>query len=453
MGLLKIPLVIADFLGVFVVFFSANLISGSDPSVLESPFVASLGCSLLALVFLNFGRAYDHDIPFVNSARNLFVSWIGYVFFILFLLFITKTSAYFSRSAAVAFFTLGFTWIFLNHFISWVIYKRLRKMGVFSRKVIVIGTPAELKSLKAHVDNFKEHDFEIIEYLSVSEKWNPTKKNRAEIEKLVRARNEKDVREIVIAMDWHAPGFSKLLKVLRQYPYDLKLFPSEIITNSPDFCELSMFLGLPVLGIERRPLNSTSLLLKMVEDYLFSLLCLIIASPFLILISLLIRMEGAGPIFFRQSRYGYNGHEFKILKFRTMKHVINAEDTSKQATKNDPRFTRTGKFLRRTSLDEIPQFLNVLKGEMSIVGPRPHPVVFDKEIEGLIPGYITRQKIKPGITGWAQINGLRGETKTLAQLSQRIDYDVYYINNWSLLFDIKIIFLTIFHLISSENSY
>ncbi len=410
MKLLVVSTMVADFIATSVTFIIANSVSGSDPTVLASPVLASLGTSLLALLFLNFGRAYNNDALFINVAGDLLIAWIGVVIVILFLLFITKTSVYFSRLAVVFFFSIGIIWIFLNHLISTIMYNRLRKMGVFARRIIVIGTSKEIRSLKIHVDAFEEVDFEVIEYLTIKADWSPTKLNISKIERLVRSRNASDIREIVIAMDWHAPGFRQLLKKLREYPYSLKLFPSEVVTDSPDFAEVSVFLGRPVLGIEKRPLSTTNLFFKAVEDYVLSLTFLIIGLPLFAAVSLIIRLEGPGPIIFRQSRYGYNGCEFKIFKFRTMVHVVNAVDTAKQATKDDPRITRVGKFLRVTSLDEIPQLLNVLRGEMSLVGPRPHPIAFDKEVQDTIPGYIARQKTKPGITGWAQINGLRGET-------------------------------------------
>ncbi|HDT5392275.1 TPA: exopolysaccharide biosynthesis polyprenyl glycosylphosphotransferase, partial [Klebsiella pneumoniae subsp. pneumoniae] len=191
---------------------------------------------------------------------------------------------------------------------------------------------------------------------------------------------------------------------------------------------------------------------KRLEDIILSLFILLLISPLLIIISLAVKITSPGPVIFRQTRYGMDGKPIKVWKFRSM--VVMENDTEvKQATKDDVRVTNVGKFLRRTSLDELPQFFNVLFGEMSIVGPRPHAVSHNEQYRSLIEGYMLRHKVKPGITGWAQINGWRGETDTLDKMEKRIEFDLEYIRSWSVWLDLKIIVMTIFKGFVNKSAY
>ncbi|MCW8886176.1 MAG: exopolysaccharide biosynthesis polyprenyl glycosylphosphotransferase, partial [Motiliproteus sp.] len=175
-------------------------------------------------------------------------------------------------------------------------------------------------------------------------------------------------------------------------------------------------------------------------------------SPLLLVIYLAIRSTSKGPAIFKQRRYGISGEEIKVYKFRSMTVQDDGVEV-KQASKGDFRITPIGAFLRRTSLDELPQFFNVLQGRMSIVGPRPHAVAHNEQYRTLIGGYMKRHLVKPGITGWAQVNGWRGETDTLNKMEKRVEYDLYYIENWSLWFDLKIILLTVFKGFVHKNAY
>ena len=210
--------------------------------------------------------------------------------------------------------------------------------------------------------------------------------------------------------------------------------------------------GMPVVSVFESPFYGVNGWLKRVEDLVLgSLILLLIAVPMLA-IALGVKLTSPGPVFFRQRRYGLNGEEIRVLKFRSMS-VSEDGPNVKQATKNDQRVTRFGAFLRRTSLDELPQFLNVLMGEMSIVGPRPHAISHNEMYRRMIHGYMLRHKVKPGITGWAQVNGWRGETDTLEKMEQRVNHDLHYIQNWGLLLDLKIIFKTVFGSGTRQNAY
>jgi putative colanic acid biosynthesis UDP-glucose lipid carrier transferase len=209
---------------------------------------------------------------------------------------------------------------------------------------------------------------------------------------------------------------------------------------------------IPVVSIFDTPIHGVSGWLKRLEDIVLgSVIVAIIVVPMAI-IAIGVKLTSPGPVFFRQRRYGLNGREIRVLKFRSMSVSEDGGDV-KQATRNDPRVTRFGAFLRQSSLDELPQFLQVLTGEMSIVGPRPHAVAHNELYRSKIQGYMLRHKVKPGITGWAQVNGWRGETDTLDKMIRRVDHDLEYIHNWRLFWDIKIIFSTIFGSKKRQNAY
>ncbi|MGS4821541.1 undecaprenyl-phosphate glucose phosphotransferase [Raoultella terrigena] len=210
--------------------------------------------------------------------------------------------------------------------------------------------------------------------------------------------------------------------------------------------------GVPVVPLFDTPLNGINMVFKRLEDIIVASVILILISPILLIISIAVKLTSPGPIIFRQIRYGMDGKPIKVWKFRSMTVMENDEKVI-QATKNDVRITRVGKFLRSTSLDELPQFFNVLSGQMSVVGPRPHAVAHNEQYRSLIQGYMLRHKVKPGITGLAQINGWRGETDTLEKMEKRIEFDLIYIRGWSIWLDMEIIFLTFFKGFINKSAY
>jgi Undecaprenyl-phosphate glucose phosphotransferase len=201
--------------------------------------------------------------------------------------------------------------------------------------------------------------------------------------------------------------------------------------------------GLSTAIISNQPLSSIDLSLKRGFDIAVSLFALILLAPLFLAVAIAIRLDSAGPVFFRQARHGYGNSAIRVLKFRTM-HVVEDGQAFRQATRNDPRITKVGRFLRKTNLDELPQLYNVLFGEMSIVGPRPHPIALNESFSDRIKWFNRRHVIRPGITGWAQINGYRGETETIEKMAGRVEHDLWYLDNWSFFFDLKIVLLTMF---------
>lgn len=238
---------------------------------------------------------------------------------------------------------------------------------------------------------------------------------------------------------------------LRHSTADIRMVPDIFSYNLLNH-SISDVAGIPVLNLSSSPMEGLNRLIKAIEDRVIAAIILFLIWPLLAAIAIGVKLTSPGPVIFKQRRHGWAGEEVEIWKFRSM--VVHDEHGRvTQASRQDPRITRFGAFLRRTSLDELPQFINVLQGRMSIVGPRPHAIYHTEQYKEQVVNYMLRHKVKPGITGWAQINGYRGETDTLDKMAKRIEYDLYYIENWSLWFDIKIILMTVFKGFSHRNAY
>ena len=242
-------------------------------------------------------------------------------------------------------------------------------------------------------------------------------------------------------------GAEKMLQFLATTTIEVKVIPSiyEFITLR---AEAEMFEGLPVITLQGSPLYGWNVVLKSITDFVGAAVALTLTAPLMVVIAVAVKLTSPGPVFYRQERMGIDGKPFMMLKFRTM-HIHQPGDTVLLTPKDDPRITTVGRILRKTSLDELPQFLNVMKGEMSIVGPRPERSWVVEEVRKQIPLYMLKHKMKAGITGWAQVNGWRGDTS----LDKRIEYDLYYIEHWSVWFDVKIALLTIWRGFVHKHAY
>jgi exopolysaccharide biosynthesis polyprenyl glycosylphosphotransferase len=212
----------------------------------------------------------------------------------------------------------------------------------------------------------------------------------------------------------------------------------------------------PVFDMVDRPISDWNLVFKWLFDKIVAVIALIVLSPVMVATAIAIKLDSTGPVFFKQKRHGFNNELVEVFKFRSMRTDMLDANASKLVTKGDPRVTRVGRFIRKTSIDELPQFFNVLTGQLSVVGPRPHAT--QAKADNLlyyeaVEGYFARHKVKPGITGWAQIHGWRGETDTVDKIMQRVQHDLYYIEKWSILLDLYIVLMTPIRLLNSENAY
>lgn len=333
------------------------------------------------------------------------------------------------------------------------VLRYLRKKGHNLRFALIVGTGDPAKEVIKRLEKHPEVGIKIIGIISIER--SEAGKTISGFRVLDTFENIKDVitglkiDSVFIALSWQE--HSKIVEVLKNIgdeAADIKVIPDvyEFMTLRGGVEE---FDGLPILNLQNSPLYGWNLIIKRTADIIFSALAIVITLPVMAVITAVIRLTSPGPVLYRQERMGIGGDTFQMLKFRSMKTDAEKETGAVWASEGDPRRTAIGAFLRKTSLDELPQFFNVLKGDMSIVGPRPERPVFIREFRKNIPKYMLRHKMKAGITGWAQVNGWRGNT----DLEKRIEHDLYYIENWSILFDIKILWLTIWKGLVNRNAY
>lgn len=328
----------------------------------------------------------------------------------------------------------------------------LRHHGYNTRRVAVAGDQPVGQAL---LDSFREEPwlgFEVVGVYhdpkpgGVSNDW------AGNLEQLIDDARAGKIHNIYIAMSMQDEScIRRLVTDLADTTCSVILIP-DLFTFNVLHSRIEEVNGVPIVPLYDTPLSGINRVLKRLEDIVLAAMILLLISPVLCCISLAVKLTSPGPVIFRQRRYGMDGKPIMVWKFRSMK-VMENDKVVTQATQNDPRVTRVGNFLRRTSLDELPQFINVLTGGMSIVGPRPHAVAHNEQYRSLIQGYMLRHKVKPGITGWAQINGWRGETDTLEKMEKRVEFDLEYIREWSLWLDIKIVFLTVFKGFVNKAAY
>jgi Undecaprenyl-phosphate glucose phosphotransferase len=272
-----------------------------------------------------------------------------------------------------------------------------------------------------------------------------------ELDDLLSLVRRSQVDEVIVACP-EVPIPESVLRRLGVLPVNVRIwgdFPRSWRTDATG----EKLTPAPLLTVFERPMSGWSGVVKRVEDLILSGAALLVFGPVMLFIAAAIWVESGSPVIFRQKRFGFSSNEITVYKFRTMVPSAGGDPKSAQARRNDPRVTRVGRFLRRTSLDELPQLINVLRGDMSLVGPRPHAISHNEYYATVIDGYLARHRVKPGITGWAQVNGLRGETDTLEKMQRRIDYDLDYIDRWSLSFDVKILLKTAMVGFVHRNAY
>lgn len=366
--------------------------------------------------------------------------------------FALKVSENFSRVWLVGWAAMTMAFLLLVRWVAAsVVRSMIRDGGVFARKVAVVGTtPAALKFAES-VDA-AENGVSIVGLFYTGDK--PKAESTfpvATLDRLEQAARAGAIDDIVLAtLDADEERMGKLVRRLSILPVSISICPNEHWLDHLGGA-VSRLGAANVLSLYRRPMEGWGSIIKLLEDYILGTILLIVASPLLALLAIAIKLQDRGPILFAQKRHGFNNSVFCIYKFRTMT-VTEDGDEIQQAKANDPRITPLGKFLRRYSLDELPQLINVVKGDMSLVGPRPHALAHNHQYARLIENYSGRHKVKPGITGWAQVNGYRGETSENELMEERVRYDLAYIDDWSLWFDIKILFLTLSAVVFPKNA-
>ncbi len=359
----------------------------------------------------------------------------------------------FSRYVVVALWLSAIVFVFGGRILIYFIRKKLISKGKELRNAAIIGNNETASAVFEKLNSNKLYGYNLLGYYADS----PAQTNQAiengkylgNIEDLIRAINNREIEVALITLDAH--DYQQIYSILREtegVDVELMLVPDVLglMTSRMNIKEIE---GIPFIKIKGVPITTWGRILKRMFDILFSIFVLIIFSPLLILISILIKLSSRGPVIYKQERIGLNGKIFNVYKFRTMRVDAEKETGPVWATKEDNRRTPLGKILRRTSLDEMPQFFNTLRGDMSIVGPRPERPFFVNQFKDNVPKYLDRHLLKSGITGWAQVNGMRGQ----ASIEERTKYDLYYIENWSLILDIKIIAKTIKAVLFGKDAY
>lgn len=397
-----------------------------------------------------------YDVDVLTSLRNqgtrlLFGLAVAFVALLTAGYFL-KVSANFSRGWMFTWLSLSFSMLLFTHFIAARILQRWKSFGLFARRVGVYGSGDIARSLVERLSS----DVQRVRILGVFDDLPPMQKPSVlltgTLSDLIRMGQETHFDEVIIALPSSEPKrIENAIAQLSILPTKINLCPDALAFNLRPLGVVNLD-GVSLLELVKPPLDNWAPILKGVEDRLLASLAVLLVLPFMFLIALAIKLDSRGPVFFKQRRHGFNHRIISVFKFRTMNVTLDGAHIP-QTTRHDPRVTRVGRFLRRTSLDELPQLFNVLRGDMSLVGPRPHAVAHNEHYASVLEIYAVRHKVKPGITGWAQINGYRGETDTPEKMRKRVEYDLYYIENWSIWFDLKILFLTPFLGIFSKNAF
>lgn len=396
--------------------------------------------------------------PVKNEVFRVWWAWGVVVPLLLLAGFVTKTTEEYSRVVSVTWFVLAPLLVSMWRLTLRLGLQELRRRGRNTRSVAAVGVSELAAQLARTLHQSPWMGMKFVGFYDDrrEDRLPPVDaslgEQRGTLAQLVEDARQGKIDLVYITLPMRAePRIQDLIRRLSDttasvyVAYDFGGF-------SPLRAQWSSVGDIPVMSIVENPFSGPDGWIKRLEDLLIGCAIFLLISIPMLLISIGVKLSSPGPVFFRQRRYGLNGEQIRVLKFRTMT-VCEDGESVKQATKGDARVTRFGMFLRRTSLDELPQFLQVLTGEMSIVGPRPHAVVHNEQYRSLIDGYMLRHKVKPGITGWAQVNGWRGETDTLEKMQKRVEYDLAYIRNWGLSLDIKIIWMTIVGGMGGKNAY
>ena len=379
---------------------------------------------------------------FKVQALDVTFIWTGVFLFLLGIAFSLRIEQALSRGATFGFFALGLSSLLIWRGILAEWLSKALQHGAFAeRKVLVIGEPHRVLSSPA-LPELLRYGYRPVKIIEMQGSKCTSDAITEKLEEAIKLAREEAVQDIFLIIPWeYTTCIDGILDGLSVLPVPVYLIPDDTVAR---YLSRRVFhLGeILTAELKRTPLTRVEQTLKRAVDIIGAGIAVIMLIPLMVMTAILIKIDSRGPVFFKQKRAGFNGQSFRIWKFRTMS-VLEDGLVIRQATREDPRFTRVGRWLRRVNIDELPQLFNVLSGNMSLVGPRPHAAAHDSEYERKIAAYAFRYNMKPGITGWAQINGYRGETQTVDLMAKRIELDLWYINNWSIWLDLKIILNTL----------
>jgi Undecaprenyl-phosphate glucose phosphotransferase len=420
------------------------------------------GALIFALVAEIMGT-YDVDCHFSMSKawERVLGSWMVTGLFPLTVGFLMKVSEDFSRGWAITWFVSGAIMLAGTRAAMTLWIRRLKAQGVFNSRVAIYGGSAQGQKLAHYIRGNSKLTISLVGF------FDDRRDGRVPIlvddlpvfgtsDDLVAMIRDDLIDQVIVALPWSAEArIQQVVQKLALTPVRIRLAPD--LANFAFAHRPLVLLGdMPVITLFERPISGTDAIVKRAEDLIFTVAILFFLWPLLLLAAIAVKLDSPGPIFFRQPREGFNNQRFDVLKFRSMTHDSCETDGIQQATRDDKRVTRVGRIIRATSIDELPQLLNVLKGDMSLVGPRPHAPstrAAGRPFHEVVQTYAARHKVKPGMTGWAQVCGWRGETDTEEKLVKRLEHDLYYIENWSVTFDIYILIRTVFAVLFPKNAF
>jgi Undecaprenyl-phosphate glucose phosphotransferase len=420
-------------------------------------FIFALILSFIIFRWFSLYKSW-RGVSVTSELQTVFFAWCSVFLSLTFLAFLLKTGNYYSRMWAGTWFVSTTALLFASRLGIRTALRFMRANGFNYRRIVIVGASPVAAYVIRQLNDLPWTGFKIAGL--IDEKSDVPHVGVFQgvpvlggLENLVPTLRDHDIDQVWICLPLRAEEqVQQVMDILQFSTVDIRYIPDisgfRLLNHS-----ISEVAGLPVLNLSTTPLEGWNRVVKAVEDRILALIILLLISPVMLAIAIGVKLSSPGPIFFRQLRHGWDGKPIEVWKFRSMKIHAENHGTVTQATKGDPRITKFGAFLRKTSLDELPQFINVLQGRMSIVGPRPHAIAHNELYKHQVERYMQRHKVKPGITGWAQVNGYRGETDTLDKMEKRVEYDLYYIEHWSVWMDIKIILMTILVGFRHRNAY
>lgn len=402
--------------------------------------IALLSGLLTAAVIMPATGAFRHEFrwDFLRKIRRLLVGWLLVAIILVSLAAMLKVTSDYSRIWFGYWVLYGGAGLIISQLFEhgWQLHRKRNSKIV--RRLVLVGGGSNGRGVEQRILSDPDGELQLVARFGTD--W--TGEHVYPVEQLADFVESEQISEVWVAAPWEDTGLlESALTALNELVVDVNVIPDlqqyRLLNQS-----IVDWDGLPIINLSGTPMTGTELRLKAVFDRVLSFLLLLLLSPLFLILAVLVRVSSPGAVLFRQQRHGIGGEPIEILKFRSMAQHAEPEGQFKQATSADTRVTSVGKLLRKTSLDELPQLINVLKGEMSLVGPRPHPLELNDLFMSRIPKYMLRHKVKPGLTGWAQVNGYRGITDTEEKMELRIEHDLWYIQNWSLWLDLKILLQT-----------
>jgi Undecaprenyl-phosphate glucose phosphotransferase len=442
----------------------AALYPGFGPFALPQNYIPLIIAIALAFpLLLQFAGSYDLSSllrPLSNISTKVFF-WIAIFATTAGSIFIAKAADNYSRIWLGSWFMTGAIGLLAVRFVFSMLVRRWNKNGQLNRHAVLVGGGEPAHHLYLALSESNDTDLTLVGIFDDrgderSDYANTELPKLGNITQLIDFVRQARVDLLLVTLPLVAE--ERLLQILKRLwilPVDIRLCAqNQKLRYRPR--AYSYVGNVPFLDVFDKPLGDWGAIIKALEDKAIALLALVFTLPVMALVALAIKLESKGPVFFKQKRYGFNNELIEVYKFRSMYAEQSDFSADKLTTKDDPRVTRVGRFIRRTSIDELPQLFNVLIGNLSLVGPRPHATrakAADQLYNDVVDGYFARHRVKPGITGWAQINGWRGQTDTAEKLERRVEHDLYYIENWSLALDIYVLARTPFALFNTENAY